>query len=125
MMASKKSIYKDPTPYVAALVERRNEIIDQAPLHSTALGVDEMDVIMALAQCDSVERARGDAEKAELLYELEMDHINHEIGCCETESCFKALAQIVKDAADEYLSDPDSYNMSVAASLSGHAGTVP
>lgn len=102
-MRSRK--YVHPTQHLADLDTRRAEILEQAPAQAKALGVDEQDVIAALVQIDSVNRAHGDPERGQMIAELEMEHIRQD----QDRDAYEQVETVYREIVAEFLAAGDSY----------------
>ena len=98
-MNGRKSSYKHPSQHIAALDERRAEILEQAPAQAAAMHVDEQDIIEAMVQVDSLARAKGDPERGQMIAEMEMEHIRQD----QSRDALEQIIAIVREAADNLI----------------------
>ncbi len=93
-----KRAYKHPQQHLADLEERYAEIIAGAPVNAELLGISEIDFIEAQVQVDSVSRANCDPELANMLFEMDMEHIKQDM----SRDSIEKILGILNEAANKY-----------------------
>ena len=101
----RKPKYRSPDQQIKDQDERRLELRAFAELQSIATVDDETSVLEALVIQEAAERGRGDAEKALYIFDTEMEMTRQD----QSRDAIEQLIAIVREAGDEYPSDPDDY----------------
>lgn len=74
----RKPKYRSPDQQIREQDARRLEIMEQASLQSTTTGCDESVLLEALLIQEASERAKGDSERALMIFDWELELIQHQ-----------------------------------------------
>ena len=101
----RKPKYRSPDQQIREQDARRLEIMEQARLQSIADGCDEPVMLEALLIQEAVNRAKGDPERALMIFDMEMEMIQQD----QTRDAIEELINIVREAAAEVLAAGPDY----------------
>ena len=102
---SRKPKYRSPDEQLRQQDARRLDIIEEAKSQSAATGCDEQDMLESLLIQEAVDRARGDPERALMIFDWEMEMIQQD----QTLDAIEKLSNIVREAAAEVLAAGSDY----------------